>query len=31
MLNDSHPDQIVEADAREVLESVFRVLEKVAV
>jgi hypothetical protein len=31
VLSDSYPDQVVEADAREVLVSVFRVLEKVAV
>jgi hypothetical protein len=29
VLTDSHPDQVVEADAQEVLEGVFRVLEKV--
>ncbi len=31
VVSDAHPDQIVEADAREVLEGVLRVLEKVAV
>ncbi|MCH8185599.1 MAG: hypothetical protein IH862_05810 [Chloroflexi bacterium] len=31
MVSDAHPDQIVEADAREVLEGVLRVLKKVAV
>ena len=29
--DDTHPEQVIERDAREVLEGVFRVLEKVAV